>query len=103
MGRPVVCPSVFVHNFWIVITHDLYPLPLGILWSLAVEEQFYLTMPWLVKFLEPKRMIRVAIGGIFLAIGMRLVRRAAMSIYRTYWSMLMPAAWIPCSLDLSPR
>jgi len=91
---PWYVPLFFVHNFWIVITHDLYPLQLGILWSLSVEEQFYLTMPWLVKFLEPKRMIRVAIGGIFLAIGMRLVCRAAMSIYRTYWSMLMP-----CRMD----
>jgi peptidoglycan/LPS O-acetylase OafA/YrhL len=91
---PWYVPVLFLYNFWIVISHDLNPLVLSILWTLSVEEQFYVTMPWLVRFVEPKRMLRIAIGGVFVAIALRLVGLAAMKVYRTYWSMLMP-----CRMD----
>jgi peptidoglycan/LPS O-acetylase OafA/YrhL len=46
--------SVYVSNWWLAFQHVSYfarfgpPSPLGHLWSLAVEEQFYLIWPWLV-------------------------------------------------------
>lgn len=91
---PWYVPLLFLYNFWVVITHDWNPLVLSILWTLSVEEQFYVTMPWLVRFVEPKRMLRIAIGGVFVAIALRFVGLAAMKIYRTYWSVLMP-----CRMD----
>lgn len=91
---PWYVPLLFLYNFWIVISHDWAPVALSVLWTLSVEEQFYLTMPWLVRFLEPKRMLRVAIGGVFVAIGLRLGGLVAMRFYRTYWSALMP-----CRMD----
>ncbi len=46
--------AVYVSNWYLIFHNDSYfarfgpPSPLGHLWSLAVEEQFYLLWPWLV-------------------------------------------------------
>jgi peptidoglycan/LPS O-acetylase OafA/YrhL len=50
----VVSASLYVNNWWLISQHVSYfarfgpPSPLGHLWSLAVEEQFYLLWPWLL-------------------------------------------------------
>jgi peptidoglycan/LPS O-acetylase OafA/YrhL len=53
--RGAVAASVgYVNNWWLIAQHSSYfaqfgpPSPLGHLWSLAVEEQFYLIWPWLL-------------------------------------------------------
>lgn len=59
----VVAALLYVSNWWLIFHHVSYfqsfgpPSPLGHLWSLAVEEQFYLLWPLL------------------LAIGLRVIRR----------------------------
>ncbi|MST35112.1 acyltransferase family protein, partial [Acidimicrobiaceae bacterium USS-CC1] len=46
--------ALYVGNWWLIAQHVSYfarfgpPSPLGHLWSLAVEEQFYLIWPWLL-------------------------------------------------------
>ncbi len=50
----VVASAFYVSNWWLIFQHVSYfarfgpPSPLGHLWSLAVEEQFYLIWPWLL-------------------------------------------------------
>ena len=50
----VVAATFYVSNWWLAFQHVSYfarftaPSPLGHLWSLAVEEQFYLLWPWLL-------------------------------------------------------
>ncbi len=48
------------------------PYWLAPVWSLAIEEQFYLTFPWLVYWLGPQRLGKLLVGLFLLAPAVRL-------------------------------
>src|SRR5262249_46945089 len=82
--------ALFLQNFWIGIKGTWNPLALTILWSLAVEEQFYLTLPWLIRFLNRETLVRVALEGIALAVCARILIVKAFSSSTFLWYVLMP-------------
>jgi peptidoglycan/LPS O-acetylase OafA/YrhL len=69
-------PWLFAYgtNFY-VWAHLHFLGPLGHLWTLAVEEQFYIVWPWLVLFLPRRYLLPVLVGLI-----------AAAPLYRLYAS-----------------
>jgi peptidoglycan/LPS O-acetylase OafA/YrhL/lysophospholipase L1-like esterase len=73
----VVASAAYVSNWWLIAQHSSYfaqfgpPSPLGHLWSLAVEEQFYLIWPWLLwialRLRRPRTRTRLATASLLLA------------------------------------
>ena len=63
--------ATFLTNFALAHTHTWDWLPLSVLWSLAIEEQFYLTAPWVVRVISPSRLPWLAAG---LALGAWMAR-----------------------------
>jgi len=57
--------ALYLSNVWIVKIGE-WPGAISHLWSLAVEEQFYLVWPWLVVF-APRRWLTPAIAACVLA------------------------------------
>jgi peptidoglycan/LPS O-acetylase OafA/YrhL len=72
---------LFLMNF--VIPMDIaQPRAFAVLWSLAVEEQFYLVWPFAVYFLSPKRLKWLAVGLVVLA---PLLRGLCTPLFDTHW------------------
>jgi len=57
----------FTQNFWMAHTVTLGANALGITWSLAIEEQFYLTLPFVVRFFSGRRLLACVLAGICFA------------------------------------
>jgi peptidoglycan/LPS O-acetylase OafA/YrhL len=50
---------LFLQNVFVAYRGSFDPLSTSVTWSLAVEEQFYLTLPLLVRILSPRRLFQV--------------------------------------------
>ncbi len=84
IGQPNSIPMwtylVHLQNFWMAQTNSWGPGYLGITWSLAVEEQFYLLLPVVVYLCKPKQVGSVA----FLCIIAAPITRLASSGLESY-------------------
>ena len=81
---------LFLQNFWMAASTTFGALGITITWSLAVEEQFYLTLPTIVRFLT-QRGLAIALGtGIVLAPISRIVLHALAPSHYLSWYTLMP-------------
>ena len=81
---------LFLQNFWMA-AHSTYGIfGLGVTWSLAVEEQFYLTLPCVIRFVSPRRLIVVVFAGIVLAPVLRIMLYALWPAHALSWVVLMP-------------
>jgi peptidoglycan/LPS O-acetylase OafA/YrhL len=82
---------LFLQNFWMA-KHSTYGIfGLGVTWSLAIEEQFYLTLPLLIRFLRSNAVLLAAIlVGIALAPISRLLLHAFYPAHYMSWVVLMP-------------
>jgi peptidoglycan/LPS O-acetylase OafA/YrhL len=66
MSRLPWIPNLFfLQNFWMAAIGLTGVLV--ITWSLCIEEQFYLTLPWLIRFLNPKRLVTTVCAVILFA------------------------------------
>jgi len=82
--------ATFLQNIGMSLHNVWGTFPLGVTWSLAVEEQFYLTLPLLIYFLNRRALLRFIV---FAVIGAPLLR--AFFLYSDpanffSWYMLMP-------------
>lgn len=70
---------VYLGNVHLFLINSWFPLAvLGPLWSLQVEEQFYLTFPWIVLKTSRKTLTRILIGSVVLALLIRIAFQLAM-------------------------
>lgn len=85
----------FLQNFWMARRSTFGMFGLGVTWSLAVEEQFYLTLPLLIRVFRSQVLLLAAIlTGIAIAPASRLILS---SLYptRTMASVVL----MPCRAD----
>lgn len=87
---------LFLQNFWLAAHGDVWrsTLVLNPTWSLAVEEQFYLTLPALIWFLPPRHIPKVLTAGILAA----PLIRTALYLW-TPGSEVSTYVLLPCRMD----
>lgn len=59
---PLVYYPTFLQNLWMARHGEWGLAPLGMTWSLAVEEQFYLTLPLIIRYVSRSRLWWI-VGG----------------------------------------
>lgn len=69
---PTITYFLFFQNFWMA-RYGLFGYLLAPTWSLAVEEQFYLTLPGIVRLVSRKYLLYVFGAGILLAPILRML------------------------------
>ena len=81
---------VFLQNFWMARHNNLGVFGLTVTWSLAVEEQFYLTLPLVIRILSPRRLVSMLVAGILAAPALRILLHALWPEHIFTWVLMMP-------------
>lgn len=87
---PWLTYPLFLQNFWMAARSNLGGWNLGATWSLAVEEQFYFTLPLLIRVLSLRSLTLVLAMG---ALGAPVLRVLLLVLWPTHplsWMVLMP-------------
>lgn len=64
-GRiPLLYYPAFLQNFWMAKHGEFGSYTLGVTWSLAIEEQFYLTLPVIIRYVSRSRLWWIVSGMI---------------------------------------
>lgn len=81
---------VFLQNFWMAARSSFGDRNLGVTWSLAIEEQFYLTLPLVIRICSPRTLTKVLIAGVLSAPVLRILLHFMLPSYPFYGTVLMP-------------
>lgn len=65
---------LFWSNFYIINYGFPYSPVLAVLWTVSVEEQFYIVMPWLMRFFK-KRRVQILVVIILISVAFRVYYR----------------------------
>ncbi len=90
---PVWSYPLFIQNVFMSSRQTFGAQWMGITWSLAVEEQFYLLLPFLIRRLSYRGITQLAVAAILLAPIVRLILRASGNSY------FGPYTLLPCRAD----
>ena len=82
---PLVSYATFTQNIFMGIRGDFGPHWLGVTWSLAVEEQFYLFVPLLIYLLPRRVLFCVLLAGVLMAPLLRYVSPGFHAYVNTPW------------------
>jgi peptidoglycan/LPS O-acetylase OafA/YrhL len=86
--------ALFLQNVWIAVRGTFDPLTIGVTWSLAVEEQFYFTLPLLVWLVPSRRLLGVVVA---LVAAVPLVR--SLCVFTVPYSGAFEYALMPLRAD----
>ena len=81
---------LFLQNIWAAKLGALGSAPLAVYWSLSVEEQFYLTLPLMIRFLSRHRVLILTLEMIVLAPMLRIALYSLSPTHPHAWYLLMP-------------
>jgi peptidoglycan/LPS O-acetylase OafA/YrhL len=85
---------LFLSNVFVGMRGTFDPLPIGVTWSLGVEEQFYLTLPLLVRYLPQRRLLPVLLA---IVASVPILRTAA--FFSSPGGGLLAYTAMPCRAD----
>lgn len=74
--------ATFTQNFWMAGVGTLGLSSASVTWSLAIEEQFYLTVPWVIRKVRLRHLAAVLIAVIVAAPIVRVVLRLMLGGHR---------------------
>lgn len=84
--------ATFTQNLWMARSASFYAVWLAGTWSLAVEEQFYFTLPAIIRFVSERHLPYVLLACV-----------GAAPLIRTAFYLLLPHAGIACYVLLPCR
>lgn len=90
---PILSFATFTQSWWIAVGGYGGPRWMGITWSLAIEEQFYLLFPFAVYFLPRKWIVAIVLSGIVAA---PILRDVFERLFGTWYA---PYVLLPSRVD----
>jgi peptidoglycan/LPS O-acetylase OafA/YrhL len=82
--------ALFIQNFWMAHLGVFGPSGIGITWSLAIEEQFYLTIPLVIRKIRPRNLFIVLLTVIACAPWLRVLLHSSLAYAGLASYVLMP-------------